>query len=99
MLPFTHVQFLEVFALYNLNTWPAQWLAYLLGLAMVLAVLRHSPRADRFIAAGLAAMWLWTGVVYHGLHFSGINKAAFLFGRSLPSACCWRRHPFRVGFW
>jgi hypothetical protein len=79
MLPFTHAQFLEVFARYNVNVWPAQVLAYLLGLAVVVALLRPSARAGRFVAAGVAAMWLWTGIAYHGLHFSEINKAAFVF--------------------
>lgn len=79
MLPFTHAQFLEVFARYNMNVWPAQALAYLLGLAIIVALLRPSARAGRFVAAGLGAMWLWTGIAYHGLHFSEINKAAFVF--------------------
>lgn len=80
MLPFTHEQFVQVFAQYNLNVWPGQLVAYLLGLGMLLAVLRPSPTCDRFIAGGLAAMWLWTGIAYHALHFSAINKAAFFFG-------------------
>jgi hypothetical protein len=79
MLPFTHAQFLEVFARYNMSTWPAQVLAYLLGLAIIVALLRPSARANRFVAAGLAVMWLWTGIAYHGMYFSEINKAAFVF--------------------
>lgn len=79
MLPFTHAQFLEVFAHYNMNVWPAQVLAYVLGLAIVVALSRPSARAGRFVAAGVAAMWLWTGIAYHGLHFSEINNAAFVF--------------------
>ena len=31
------------------------------------------------IAGILAAMWLWTGIAYHALFFSEINKAAYLF--------------------
>jgi hypothetical protein len=33
----------------------------------------------RVIAGILAAMWLWTGFGYHGLSFSMINKAAYVF--------------------
>jgi hypothetical protein len=80
MLPFTHAQFVEVFARYNMNVWPAQVLAYVLGVAVVLAILRPSANTGRWVAVGLASMWLWTGIAYHGLHFSEINKAAFLFG-------------------
>jgi hypothetical protein len=80
MLPFTHAQFISVFARYNANVWPAQLVAYGLALAMVLAILRPSVRGDRFVAGALAAMWLWTGIAYHAVHFSTINKAALLFG-------------------
>lgn len=84
MLPFTHAQFLGVFAGYNANVWPAQLVAYALGLAMVLRVLgaarARSETSGRWVAAALALMWLWTGFFYHGVHFSRINKAAWLFG-------------------
>ena len=80
MLPFTHAQFIEVFAQYNMTVWPAQVLAYILGLGIVLALLRPSAATGRWVAAGLALMWLWTGIAYHVLHFAEINKAAFLFG-------------------
>jgi hypothetical protein len=32
------------------------------------------------VGAGLALMWLWTGIAYHWLHFTSINKAAWGFG-------------------
>ena len=80
MLPFSREQFLDVFASYNAAVWPAQIVAYLIGLALVILLLRRSPASDRIIGAGLAIVWLWTGVVYHGLFFSSINKAAWLFG-------------------
>ena len=80
MLPFTHAQFIEVFARYNANVWPAQVVAYLLALAMLVSILSPWKAKGRWVAAGLALMWLWTGVAYHGVHFSSINKAAYLFG-------------------
>ena len=79
MLPFTREQFLSVFASYNESVWPAQWLAYVLGVVIVLAMLRPSPASDRSIGAGLALMWAWTGIAYHGIFFSAINKAAPVF--------------------
>jgi hypothetical protein len=30
--------------------------------------------------AGLAGMWIWTGIAYHGMSFSTINQAAIAFG-------------------
>ncbi|CAN7548496.1 DUF6064 family protein [Mesorhizobium amorphae] len=80
MLPFSKEQFLAVFATYNLSIWPAQIVAYVVGLGLVVLLLWPSTRSGRLIAAGLALMWLWTGVAYHGAFFSTINTAAFGFG-------------------
>ena len=76
MLPFTREQFLAVFVAYNEAVWPVQVLAYLLGLLMMALVMRPSAQRSRVVAAGLAAMWLWTGVAYHGMHFSSISNGA-----------------------
>lgn len=79
MLPFTREEFVAVFAEYNLAVWPAQVLAYVLGIAMLACLWRPSRPADRLIAGGLAAMWLWTGIAYQWMHFAAINPAAFGF--------------------
>lgn len=79
MLPFTRAQFLVVFVVYNEVVWPAQVLAYLLGLLMVVLILWPSAHRSRVIATGLAAMWLWTGVAYHGMNFSAISNGAWGF--------------------
>ena len=79
MLPFTREQFLAVFATYNETVWPLQVVAYLLGLLMVVFILWPSEQRSRVIATGLAAMWLWTGVAYHGMHFSAISNGAWCF--------------------
>ncbi|MBI5255141.1 MAG: hypothetical protein HY855_01475 [Burkholderiales bacterium] len=80
MLPFTRAQFLAVFVDYNTAIWPAQWLAVALGLALVLLLWRAPSDGGRWVGLGLAAMWAWTGVAYHGLFFAAINPAAGLFG-------------------
>jgi hypothetical protein len=79
MLPFTREEFVVLFEKYNDAVWPVQVLAYLLGLAILAMVLRPSRAGDRFVAAGLAAMWLWTGIAYQWLQFSTINPAAYGF--------------------
>jgi len=79
MLPFTREQFLAVFVAYNKAVWPAQVLVYLLGLLMVILIMWPSKQRSRAVAAGLAAMWLWTGVAYHGIYFSTISAAALGF--------------------
>jgi hypothetical protein len=82
-LPFTREQFVAVFADYNNALWPMQLVAYLLG-AIMLVVLVRAPRPanntrDYIIGSGLAAMWIWAGIAYHGFYFSTINTAAFFF--------------------
>jgi hypothetical protein len=79
VLPFSREQFLAVFAQYNAAIWPLQVVAALLGIAIVVALLWRSARAERWVLAGLALMWLWTGVAYHGVFFSRINPVAFAF--------------------
>lgn len=79
MLPFTLDQFLNVFAAYNQAIWPAQIAAYLLGIVAVAALFRPGRASDRIIAAVLGLMWIWTGILYHGLFFAPINTAAFAF--------------------
>lgn len=79
MLPFTHAQFLDVFRDYNLAIWPVHVVALVLGLAAVALTFARSAAAGRIVSAILALMWLWNGVVYHGMFFTGINKAAWLF--------------------
>jgi hypothetical protein len=86
-LPFTREQFINVFADYNNAMWPMQVFAYLLGVIMAgsLAVaLVRAPRVTNkkisyLIGFGLALMWAWAGMGYHGLFFSTINTAAFFF--------------------
>jgi Family of unknown function (DUF6064) len=79
MLPFTAEQFHAVFAAYNAAVWPAQAVAYALGLLAVAALFRPGRDSGRSIALVLALMWLWTGIAYHGLFFSAVNPAAYGF--------------------
>ena len=96
MLPFTPEQFLQVFARYNEALWPLQWIAWLLGAAACIAVARAGSLRDRAVPAVLALFWLWTGIAYHAMFFSAINRAAFLFAALfvvqglLFAACAWR---------
>lgn len=78
-LPFSREQFLAVFADYNAATYPAVWLAYLLCLLALGAVMLRWSRRTAIVAAVFALLWLWTGIVYHELFFSPINPAARVF--------------------
>jgi hypothetical protein len=79
MLPFTREEFLGVFVAYNEAVWPVQWVAYAVGVAVVALVLRSGAAASRVACALVGAMWLWTGIGYHAMHFSDINVAAWGF--------------------
>lgn len=60
--------------------WPAQIVAYGLGLLVVWALLWKARRASLIACGTLALFWVWNGVSYHLLHFSRVNAAAVLFG-------------------
>jgi hypothetical protein len=79
-LPFTPDVFLFLFETYNRAIWPAQLVAYALGVAALLLALRPLPAGGRLVFAILAAFWLWNGIAYHWLHFLEINFAAAGFG-------------------
>jgi len=86
-LPFTREQFLAVFVAYNEAVWPVQVLAYVLGLLMAVLIIRPSAQRNRVVAAGLAAMWLWTGVGYHGMNFSAQCQRAWRLALRAGFAC------------
>ncbi|MCF8111143.1 MAG: DUF6064 family protein [Desulfobacteraceae bacterium] len=79
-MPFTVEQFFNVFGSYNTAIWPAQLVAYILGIAAVALVFRDTPARGRIVTCILAFSWLWMGVFYHLVHFSRINQAAPIFG-------------------
>ncbi len=80
MLPFTVDQFLDVFERYNQAIWPMQIVAYILGIAALILVVKKTSYSDRAISAILTLFWAWVGVVYHLMYFSTINAAALGFG-------------------
>lgn len=77
-LPFTTEQFLGVFAGYNEAVWPAQLALHLVAVACLAALSLRSLGAP-LVCAGLAFLWLWTGIVYHLLFFSAVSAAAPFF--------------------
>jgi hypothetical protein len=78
-LPFTRVQFFDVFLAYNEALWPAAvalWIA-----SAVIVALRLSARHphDRWVSALLAGHWAWSALAYHMAFFTRINPAAWFF--------------------
>jgi hypothetical protein len=79
-VPFTPEQFMGVFEHYNLDIWPLQVVAYVLGLVALALAWRQPRYSGRLVSAILALFWLWNGVVFHIVYSSPINPAAIVFG-------------------
>jgi hypothetical protein len=79
-MPFTAEQFFDIFSEYNTATWPAQIIAYVLGILACLLAYRESKTSSRIISGILALSWIWMGIVYHIMHFAKINPVARIFG-------------------
>lgn len=79
-LPFSLEEFLDAFRAYNAAIGVAPLLLIALAVGLVGLANSHYPWRHRAIAAGLAVLWLWSGVVYQWLFFSRINAAARVFG-------------------
>jgi len=78
--PFSADVYLSLFAAYNRAIWPAQLVAYALGLALVALALRPVAAGGRVALGALAVFWLWIGIAYHLMYFLQINFAALGFG-------------------
>lgn len=79
-IPFTVEQFFNIFGTYNVAIWPAQIIAYGLGIFTLGLALRENRLSSGIISGILALFWIWMGVFYHIIQFSGINPAAWIFG-------------------
>jgi hypothetical protein len=77
--PFTAEAYYSLFETYNGAIWPAQPVAYALGVAVLVLALRPVAGGGRVALLVLAAFWLWNGAAYHLLHFLQINFAALGF--------------------
>ena len=77
--PFTADVYLSLFETYNSTIWPAQVVAYGLGILAVFLTLRPLAAGGRIAFAVLSAFWLWNGIAYHLMHFLQINFAALGF--------------------
>lgn len=79
-LPFTREQFMNVFKTYNTAVFPMQVIIFLIGCSMLFLVFSKVAARNKIIGCMLGGIWIWTGVIYHIIFFTGINKAAYIFG-------------------
>ena len=66
----------RLFELYNAAVWPAQVVAVLLGLLMLVLLRRGGPVAGPAVAAILAICWVWVAIAFHLDRYATINWAA-----------------------
>ncbi|HKI79634.1 MAG TPA: DUF6064 family protein [Ignavibacteriaceae bacterium] len=78
-LPFSIEEFFEILREYNTSVFPAQIILNILALAIIILAVFKMQYSDKLISYGLAALWLWMGVVYHYIFFTRINPAANIF--------------------
>ena len=78
-VPFSSEQFFSVFGRYNLAVWPAQIVLYALGMLVIGFAARGTRRSSMWASSILAALWLWSAVVYHLTFFRVINPIAAVF--------------------
>lgn len=78
-LPFSREEFFDLFAAYNSALWPAVVLLWVASALAGLWLLSSRRSHDRWISGLLALHWAWSAVAYHGVFFTRINPAAWLF--------------------
>ena len=65
---------LELFTRYNQDWWPAHVIAYVLGLAIVVALLgRRADRRARWALILTGALWLWQAAVFQAMYATDIS--------------------------
>jgi hypothetical protein len=79
-LPFTHDQFLDLFAAYNEAVWPVLIALWTTTAVVVARLYLGSGDASRTLTGLLVFHWAWSGAVYHLIYFRRINSVAVFFG-------------------
>lgn len=78
-LLFSPRTYLRLHELYNVEIWPAQLVAFGLGIAILALVRRDGPWPARIIALILASCWIWVAWAFHLRRYATINWAAVYF--------------------
>jgi hypothetical protein len=78
--PFTRDQFFDIFEKYNATIFPMQIVLFLAGCLMFFLVFAKNKNLSKFTGYVIGCIWLWTGIAYHILFFTEINKGAYIFG-------------------
>lgn len=72
--------FLQILKDYNIDIWPMQIFAYLIGFAAIILAFRTWKYSSKFISAVIAFYWLWTGIVFSLFYWNSNYAPASIFG-------------------
>jgi hypothetical protein len=73
-------QILSVFEAYNLEVWPMQAVAYLLGIVALFFAVKRTQGSSRIVSAILSFLWLWTGLVFCVFYFGPVFTGGYVMG-------------------
>ncbi|HCC71351.1 MAG TPA: hypothetical protein DEQ09_09415 [Bacteroidales bacterium] len=73
-------QLLDTFERYNIDIWPMQIIAYVLGIIAIFFAIKRTKYSDRIIMGVIAFMWLWTGGVFYMFFFGPVYNISYIFG-------------------
>lgn len=79
-IPFTTGQFFDVIKNYNESVFPVQIILLIFAIAAFWFIFTPGSVKNKWIGGFLGLVWLWTGIFYHLVYFTTINKAAYIFG-------------------
>jgi hypothetical protein len=79
-LELTLAGLLATFEKYNLDIWPMQVVAYLLGIVGMFFAFRRMGYSKRITTGVLMFLWLWTGIGFFLLYFAQVYTPAYVFG-------------------
>jgi hypothetical protein len=77
-MPFTPAEFMALLASYNEAVWPLQLVLLVFCLFLAVTALRGHRRGVGYVYLGLALLWAWMGIVFHGRFFRVINSSAII---------------------
>ncbi len=73
-------QILAAFEAYNLDIWPMQAVAYLLGIVAFFFAVKRTQGSGRITSAILSFLWMWTGIVFCVFYFGPVFAPGYGYG-------------------
>jgi hypothetical protein len=73
-------QILSTFEAYNLEIWPMQAVAYLLGIVALFFAVKRTQGSSRIVWAILSFLWVWTGLVFCMFYFGPVFTPGYVMG-------------------